>query len=80
MTNDEIGVLCCLLFWAGFYFGTQAKGLKDIWDFIAEKLICKLWFALGTDSIKCYSGEIVFVENCEIESEVSDNGKENSQQ
>ncbi len=78
MTNDEIAALCCVLFCAGFYFGTQAKGLKDIWQFIAEKLIYKLWFTLDTDSIKCYSGEIVFIEDCEIEKGSADNGKENN--
>lgn len=80
MTENEIAVLCCMFFCAGLYLGTQLKHLKSIRDFIAEKLIYRLWLTLETDSIKCYSGEIVFVENCEIESGVSDNGKENSQQ
>lgn len=78
MSENEIAVLCFMMFCAGFYFGTQAKGLKDIWQFIAEKLIYKLWFSSGVDSIKCHSGELVFIEEIEIKGSV-DNGKENQQ-
>lgn len=47
---------------------------------IIEVVIFKLWFMLGKDSIKCHGGELVFVEEIKIESEVADNGKEESQQ
>lgn len=80
MTENEIAVLYCIFFCAGLYLGTQLKHLKHIRDSIAEKLIYGLWLTLETDSIKCYNGEIVFIEDCEIEKGSADNGKENSQQ
>lgn len=78
MADNEIAALYFVIFCAGLYFGTQLKHLKPVWQFIAEKLIYKLWFFLGTDSIQCYSGEIVFVENCEIDKKDGSDNASNS--
>ena len=46
---------------------------------IIKFVIFKLWFMLGKDSIRCHGGELVFIEEINIEKGSVDNGKENQQ-
>lgn len=70
MTDKEISYLLLLggVLWFGIYLGAQlTEPFKRLRQRMTKALIRKLWFSMPTDCIKCHTGEIIFVENCDIE-------------
>lgn len=69
MTSSEISYILLLVavLWFGIMLGSLTDSFRKVRRKLTEKLIYELWCTLDTDCVTYADGEIVFVENCDVE-------------